>query len=114
MRPSQARIRVEVSPTSAAFERSVAFAVEGRRHTLVVDAGDVDEDLLLVNVVQEAGDHLLVELPRPSMSGRFVRMPREHVLAEPRGPEDYLRLGILLVAVVAGATAVFLLAHALL
>ena len=114
MRPSRARIRVEVSPASAGFERSVAFDVEGRTHTLLVDVRDLEDDLLLVHVVQEAGDHLLVELPRPSLWGRFVRMPRDHVFAEPPGAEDYLRLGILLVAVVAGATAVFLLAHALL
>jgi hypothetical protein len=114
MRPSRARIRVEVDPAALTLERAVTFLVEGRLHTLVVDAADVEEDLLRVNVVQEAGEHLLVELPRPSVSGRFVRMPREQVFAEPMSAEEYLRLGILLVAVVAGATAVFLLAHALL
>jgi hypothetical protein len=114
MKPSPARIRVNVAPASLAFERSVAFAVEGRVHMLVVDAEDVHGDLLRVTVVQEAGDDLLIELPRPSASGRFVRMPRGHVLAEPPGPEEYLRLGILLVAVIAGATVVFLLARAVL
>jgi hypothetical protein len=114
MKPSPARIRVQVEPAKLACERSVAFAVEGRVHMLVVDAEDLDGDLLRVTVVQEAGDDLLIELPRPSVSGRFVRMPRAHVLAEPAGPEEYLRLGILLVAVIAGATVVFLLARALL
>jgi hypothetical protein len=48
---------------------------EGRLHGLVVDAQDVDGDLLRVSVVREAGDELVVELPRPTLSGGSSRCP---------------------------------------
>jgi hypothetical protein len=112
--PSPARIRVEVGPAALSFERGVMFMAEGRLHALVVDAQDVDGDLLRVSVVREAGDELVVELPRPTLSGRFLKMPRDQVFAEPLGLEACARLGLILLAVVAGATVVFLAAYALL
>jgi len=110
---SPARIRVEVGRAPLAFERWVMFAAEGRVHALIVDAQDVDGDLLRVTVVQEAGDELVLELPRPAIAGRFVKMPRESVFAEPLSLEGCVRLVLLLSAIVAGAAATFLVVWAL-
>ena len=109
-----ARIRVEVGRAPLAFERWVMFAAEGRVHALIVDAQDVDGDLLRVTVVREAGDDLVIELPRPAIAGRFVKMPRDCVFEEPLGLEGCVRLGLLLLAVVVGTAATFLLARGLL
>jgi hypothetical protein len=113
MTPSPARIRVEVGPAAFSFERAVMFTAEGRLHAIVVDAQDLAGDLLRVDVVHEAGNDLVIELPRPTLSGRFLKMPREQVLAEPLGLEGCVRLGLILIAVVVVATLVFLAAYAL-
>jgi hypothetical protein len=113
MTPAPARIRVEVSPAALAFERAAMFTAEGRLHAIVVDAQDLDGDLLRVDVVREVGDDLVIELPRPTLSGRFLRMPRDQVFAEPLGLDACAWLGLVLMAVVAVAAGAFLVVHAL-
>jgi hypothetical protein len=113
MTPSKARIRVDVGPAALAFERTVMFTAADRIHGLVVDAQDVGRDLPRVSVVHEAGDDLEIELPRPTISGRFLKMPRDQVLAEPHGLKGCVRLTLLLLASVALATVVFSVAYAL-
>jgi hypothetical protein len=113
MTPSPARIRVDVSPAALAFERSAMFTAEGRLHAIIVDAQDLDGDFLRVDVVREVGDDLVIELPRPTISGRFLKMPRDQVFAEPLGLDGCVRLGLMLTAVVAVAAVVLLVVYAL-
>jgi hypothetical protein len=113
MTTKAARIRVEVGPAALAFERAATFTAEGKLHAIIVDAQDLHGDLLRVDVVREAGDDLVIELPRPTISGRFLTVPRGQVFAEPLSPEGYVRFAVLLVAVVAAATIAFLILHAL-
>jgi hypothetical protein len=111
MTPKAARIRVDIGPAALAFERAATFTAEGRLHELIVDAQDLHGDLLRVDVVRVAGDNLVIELPRPTFSGRFLTVPRGQVFAEPLSPEG--QIAFLLIAVVAVATIAFLILHAL-
>src|SRR6185312_14731054 len=113
MTPSKARIRVEVGPAALAFERAATFTADGRIHAIIVDAQDLHGDLLRVDVVREVGDDLEVELPRPTISGRFLKMPRDQVFAEPLGLDGCVRLGLILMVVVAVAAVVLLVVYAL-
>jgi hypothetical protein len=108
-----ARIRVEVGPAELTFERAATFTTEGKLHAIIVDAQDLHRDLLRVDVVREAGDDLVIELPRPTISGRLLTVPRGQVFAEPLSPEGYVHraLALLLGGIVVVATIAFLILH---
>jgi hypothetical protein len=43
----------------------------------------------------------VIEVPRPTLSGRLLKMPRDQVFAEPLGLDGCGRLGLMLTVVVA-------------
>jgi hypothetical protein len=106
---SRSRICVEVARGAFASERWVMFSAEGKTHALIVDARDVEGDLLGVTVVRKEGEQVVVELPRAAIAGRRVKVPADSVLDETSSSwPRWALLGLGLV-VVAAAVAGWLL-----
>lgn len=76
------RIRVEeVSPGVFSSERFVSFRVGSKSYALFVDEGSLEDHSLEVQLVDEEGDMVLVDLPRETFdSGNRVRIPRSLLL----------------------------------
>jgi len=82
---ASAMIRVNVAPGPFKSERSVSFEAEGQTHALIVDEQAVCGDRLAVQVVGDADDgHIWVQLPRDSLRGQQVKVPRTMVTVNPQ------------------------------
>jgi len=74
---ASAMIRVDVQAGPFKSERSVSFEAGGQTYALLVDEHAVWGDRLAVQVVGDAEDgHLWVQLPRDSLRGERVKLPR--------------------------------------
>jgi hypothetical protein len=77
-----ARIRVKVEQGMFPSERTVSFQIGGKSYTLIVDAADVQGDMLTVYVVEQGEREALVDLPRETFTtGNRIRIPNTHLVA---------------------------------
>jgi hypothetical protein len=91
--PVHAWIRVDVAPGADASERAVSLSVGEQTYAMLVDAGDVEGDLLRVEVIGRAAgeDEVWIHLPRdPVAGGRHLALPTVRVILrdDPRSDSD--------------------------
>ena len=103
----RARLRVDVAPGRVPSERWVTFTVSGHVHSLAVDRADVDGDALKVVVIDDHGDDVVIELPRPAVAGQRIAVPRGSVFVDepPSGWSAWVLLGLVVVVLGLGGWA---------
>jgi hypothetical protein len=76
------RIRVgDIGPGIFSSERSVSFEAGGKHYNLIVDADQLQDNTLVVQVVAEGDKEALIDLPQEtSISGNRIRILKEQLL----------------------------------
>ena len=74
------RVKVDVRPGTFSSERCVSFFAGAQKYSLVVDETMLEGDALLVQIVDEAANDVIIDLPSDTfISGNRVRVPRDLV-----------------------------------